>query len=143
MSEPADNYGISRIDQPEGSTHGWQVRLQRRGVKYAKYFADRRHGGAARALDAARRWRDALVATLELAEESRVCRRSARNSSGVVGVCRVTVSAANGEKYLFWQASWSSAQGGRRCVKYSVRRHGDQRAFELAVEARRGGVGEE
>jgi hypothetical protein len=114
--------------------------VQRRGVKYGKFFADRSHGGVERAHEAARRWRDRLVAELDAAESIRVCRRSPRNSSGVVGVCRVAVSATNGAVYYFWQASWSPAPGLRRCVKYSVQRHGDRRAFELAVEARSSGT---
>ena len=45
MTMPSRTYAIARIDLPDAGTHGWQVRLQRRGVKYAKYFADRVFGG--------------------------------------------------------------------------------------------------
>ncbi len=38
------NYAIARIDLPGAGTHGFQVRLQRRGIKYGKFFADRVHG---------------------------------------------------------------------------------------------------
>jgi len=141
MFQAPDNYGISRIEQAEAGTRGWQVRLQRRGVKYAKYFADRRYGGGEPAWEAAKCWRDEVMAQLRSGDESRVCRRSVRNSSGIVGVCQVTVRAANGTEYRFWQAAWSTSDGKRRCVKFSVRRHGERRAFELAVSARQGGVG--
>ena len=140
MNVPADTYGIGRIDQPEGSTHGWQVRLQRRGVKYAKYFADRRHGGSEGSYEAALAWRDRLLEHLADEESVRICRRSVRNSSGVVGVCRVAVKAGNGCNYFFWQATWSPEAGVRRCVKFSIQRHGEQRAFEMAVNARSQGV---
>jgi hypothetical protein len=140
MDARADTYGIGRIDQSEGSTHGWQVRIQRRGVKYAKYFADRRHGGPDGSYEAALMWRDRLLENLANEEAVRICRRSVRNSSGVVGVCRVAVKAANGCTYFFWQATWSPEAGVRRCVKFSIQRHGEQRAFELAVHARSQGV---
>jgi len=142
MWDPDDTYGIARIDLPRASTHGWQVRLQRRGEKFGKYFADRQFGGARAAYEAARIWRDTLLERLE--EDgggARVCLKSARNSSGVVGVSKVAVSASNGETYYFWQATWCPSPGQRRCVKFSVRKHGDRQAFRLAVEARREGVG--
>ena len=140
MPVHSENYAIARIDLPSAGTHGWQVRLQRRGVKYAKYFSDRLFGGSKRALAEAREWRDALLERLENGDTVRVCRRSARNSSGVVGVSKVTVVSSNGSEYQFWQATWSPEPGKRRCVKFSVKRYGDRRAFELAVEARQNGT---
>ena len=139
---PEDSRAISRIDLPRAGTHGWQVRLQRRGVKYGKFFADRRHGGIRGAHEAARVWRDALLRRFEEEEAAaRVCRLSVRNSSGVVGVAKIRVIAANGTEYWFWQATWSVSPGVRRCVKFSVLRHGEKQAFLLAVEARRAGSG--
>lgn len=141
MPVRTDSYAIARIDLPSAGTHGWQVRLQRRGVKYAKYFSDRMFGGPEDSLATARRWRDALLERLKREESVRICRRSARNSSGVVGVSKVTVVASNGTEYRFWQATWSPESGKRRCVKFSVKRHGEERAFELAVDARERGTG--
>lgn len=140
MATRTKNYALARIDLPDAGTHGWQVRLQRRGVKYARYFSDRLHGGKRGSFEFAQRWRDRLLRRLESEEQVRICRRSTRNSSGVVGVSKVTVVAPNGTEYRFWQATWSEA-GNRRCVKYSVRRFGERRAFEMAVEARQKGAG--
>jgi len=142
MWSPDDTYAIARIDLPRASTHGWQVRLQRRGRKYGKYFADRQFGGARGAYEAARAWRDELVREVGCGQRAaRVCVRSSRNRSGVVGVSKVAVTGPNGERYFFWQATWCPEPGERRCVKFSVRRHGERRAFRMAVEARRQGVG--
>ena len=141
MTDPRQqdpNYAITRIDLPNAGTHGFQVRLQRRGVKYGKFFADRVHGQAQLALQAAREWRNALLE--QITDRARICERSQRNSSGVVGVSKITVVAANGNSYQFWQATWSPAPGQRRCVKFSIKRYGHHRAFELAVEARTEGV---
>lgn len=140
MGDTEDSYALARIDLPAASTHGWQVRLQRRGVKYAKYFGDRIFGSPARSLVAARIWRNDLLERIRADEQARICTRSSRNSSGVVGVSKVTV-VANGSSYEFWQATWSPEPGRRRCVKFSVRRYGEREAFRLAVIAREDGVG--
>ena len=142
MWSPPDSYAIARIDLPRAGTHGWQVRIQRRGVKHGKFFADRSFGGVQEAYEAARGWRDELVRRISDEENSaRICRRSSRNSSGVVGVSKVCVNSASGANYWFWQATWCPAPGERRCVKFSVRRHGERQAFRMAVEARKEGAG--
>jgi hypothetical protein len=139
---PPDTYAIARIDLPRAGTHGWQVRIQRRGVKHGKFFADRSCGGVPEAYEAAKAWRDDLVHRIAEEENAvRICRRSPRNSSGVVGVSKVCVVAASGASYWFWQATWCPAPGERRCVKFSVKRHGERQAFRMAVEARKEGAG--
>ncbi|MGD1978991.1 MAG: hypothetical protein PVJ98_06350 [Akkermansiaceae bacterium] len=140
MAHEDDRYALARIDLPGVGTHGWQVRLQRQGKRYAKYFADNNWGGSRASYHAARQWRDGLLKRLDEAEQIRVCRPSSRNQSGVVGVSRVSVSS-NGTVYEFWQATWSPAPGRRRTVKFSIRRYGDRKAFRLAVSAREEGVG--
>ncbi|WP_377178051.1 AP2/ERF family transcription factor [Rubritalea tangerina] len=140
MPNDSPNYAIARIDLPDARTHGWQVRLQRRGIKYAKFFADAPHGGAEEALNAARAWRNNLLDRLESEDRARICQRSTRNSSGVVGVSKVSV-VTNGVRYTFWQATWSPEPGKRRCVKFSIKRYGDAEAFDLAVKARIEAIG--
>lgn len=140
MPTDSPNYAIARIDLPRAGTHGWQVRMQRRGIKYAKFFADGPLGGIDRSLIIARQWRDELLERLESEDRARICQRSQRNSSGVVGVSKVTV-VTNGVQYVFWQATWSPEPGKRRCVKFSIKRYGETKAFELAVRARTEAVG--
>lgn len=140
MSTESPNYAIARLDLPSACTHGWQVRLQRRGIKYAKFFADGPHGSAENALHAARAWRNDLLDRFENEERARICQRSPRNSSGVVGVSKVSVTT-NGTTYTFWQATWSPEPGKRKSVKFSIKRHGDTVAFEMAVSARIEAIG--
>lgn len=140
MLNDSPNYAIARIDLPGACTHGWQVRLQRRGIKYAKFFADAPLGGIEQSLLIARSWRDGLLERLECEDRTRICQRSTRNSSGVVGVSKVTV-ITNGVRYVFWQATWSPEPGKRKCVKFSIKRYGDSEAFELAVSARIDAIG--
>ncbi len=137
MPQQPPNYAIARIDLPDQRTHGWQVRLQRRGIKYAKFFSDSSfEGRPEKSLCAARDWRDELLSQLENMDQTRICQRSNRNSSGVVGVSRVSVVSSNGSTYHFWQATWSPKTGKRKCLKFSIKRYGDSQAFELAVQAR-------
>ncbi|MEO1855970.1 MAG: AP2 domain-containing protein [Rubritalea sp.] len=140
MPSDSKNYAIARIDLPDARTHGWQVRLQRRGIKYAKFFADAPLGGIELSLKTARDWRNNLLGRLENEDRARICQRSTRNSSGVVGVSKVSV-VTNGVRYTFWQAAWSPEPGKRRCVKFSIKRYGDTEAFELAVLARTEAIG--
>ena len=54
--------GISRIDQPAKRTHGFFVRLTRRGKTYSAFFTDQRYGGKKRALAAAQKHYRKLLA---------------------------------------------------------------------------------
>lgn len=135
-----NNYAITRIDLPRACTHGWQVRMQRRGLKYGKFFSDRIHGSPDHSLLAARTWRDTLIEELTNTTQARICERSPRNQSGVVGVSKITAIGSNGTTYQFWQATWSPTPGQRCCVKFSIQRHGNAMAFQLAVKARTEGV---
>lgn len=46
--------GISRIDQPSKHNHGFYVRLTRAGKQFSKFFSDKKTGGKAKALNAAK-----------------------------------------------------------------------------------------
>lgn len=140
MGQKDANYAVARIDLPNLGTHGWQIRLQRRGKKYAKFFSDSLHGGTEQSLRTAREWRDALIEEISSHQQARICTTSPRNSSGVVGVSKVKVVATNGNTYEFWQATWSPTPGQRKSVKFSITRHGNELAFQLAIEARNQGV---
>ena len=140
MASKSPNHAIARIDLPALGTHGWQVRLQRRGVKYAKFFSDSVHRDPDTALMVARKWRDDLIQEISREEQARICRSSPRNSSGVVGVSKIKVQASNGAVYEFWQATWSPQPGVRKAAKFSIKRHGNEVAFKLAVEARNQGI---
>jgi hypothetical protein len=65
--KPVRRPGISRIDQDSTRTHGWFVRSGYRkrrdgthGPKHTKYFGDYTHGGKRRALQAAKRFLEAV-----------------------------------------------------------------------------------
>ncbi|MEM7697829.1 MAG: AP2/ERF family transcription factor [Verrucomicrobiota bacterium] len=140
MSDSVDMTGITRMDQPSSSTHGWMVRLQRKGVRHGRFFSDSEWGGLSESLAVAIAFRDRLVARFERQSDPETTIRihesiTTRNSSGVVGVSRIR-QISNDTEYFFWQASWTDPDGRRRSVRFSVLKHGEDRAFELACEAR-------
>ena len=133
----SDTYAISRIDLPLMKTHGWQVRLRRQGKLFSKFFSDSKNGGYESAFLLAKDYRNELIKKLpdpvRSGAEGKLTRR---NVSGVVGVSRIVIKSGN-RKYEFWQATWSSGGGVRKRVKFSVKRYGEARAFELACVARK------
>ena len=135
----SDTYAISRINLPLMKTHGWQVRLRRQGKLFSKFFSDRKHGGEEEALTIARAYRNELIKSLpdpvRAGAEGKMTRR---NVSGVVGVSRIVIKSGL-RRYEFWQATWSCDSGIRKRMKFSVRRYGEDRAFELACVARKNG----
>lgn len=136
MGRGDPNYALSRIELEGAGTFGWQVRLQRQGKRFGLFFSDSAHGGSDGSLKRARQWRDNLLVEIDQRNEiARNQKRAANNSSGVIGVSKVTVRT-NGASYEFWQASWSPEPGRRKTVKFSITRYGHEEAFRLAVEAR-------
>jgi hypothetical protein len=135
-------YGISRVDNEVSRTHGWLVTIQRRGVIHRRHFSDGVHGSRTKAFAAAVAFRDEIVAKfppLSLREYSSIVKKS--NRSGVVGVCRYCASETRNlpeeQQRWFWVASWPLPSGKRKRVKFAVNKYGEEKAFKMALKARR------
>lgn len=142
MARNKSTYGISRVDNEISRTHGWLVTIQRRGVIYRKHFSDGVFGGRQRSFDAAKGYRDEVIAKhrpFTLREYSNIVKKN--NRSGVVGVCRYCASETRNlpeeQQRWFWVASWPLPSGQRKRVKFSVNKYGEEGAFKLALKARR------
>lgn len=147
MARKNPKRNISRIEtySDAGKMYGgWEVRMQRRGEKTEKFFADNAYGGKRKALNAAKIFRDELerksrkYSVKELAENP-----SARNKSGIVGVRLHQQKDSRGDYvyyYWYWVAQWTDGHGRRKTKSFSCHTHGDEEAFRLAVEARTKGV---
>ena len=138
--KPKKNAGISRIDQLEKRTHGFFVRLARKGKIHNAFFADKSYGGKRKALEAARKHYQEL-----LRKHGKISRRDwaqmerCVTSSGIVGV-RKTVIVRNGQKKTVWIASWSPKPYVVRRKLFSVEKYGPRDARALAIKARQGGL---
>lgn len=147
MARKNPRRNISRIETKSqaGKVYGgWEVRIQRRGVKTEKFFGDRRYGGKRKSLAAAKEFRDGIeksagkYSVKELAEVP-----SARNKSGVVGVRLHKQKDTRGDfeyHYWYWVAQWTNANGKRKTRAFSIHQHGDEEAYRLACQARAKGV---
>ncbi len=133
--------GISRIDQAEKRTHGFFVRLQRKGITHNAFFADQSYGGKRRALRAAQKY------FLVLEEKYRPMTRKRwavllrrKGKSGIIGVRRVVVRRRGQPRRVSWQANWSPRPHVVRRRSFSARKFGERKAKALAILTRRIGV---
>jgi hypothetical protein len=135
--------GICRIDQPEKHNHGFFVRVQREGKLCSTFFADRKHGGKAKALTAAKVFYEELLAIVGPRKTksrqwwAEIRRR--KGSSNVVGVQKI-VNRRFKRPRIYWQATWSPEPYVVRRKMFSAAKHGARQAKRLAIRARRAGV---
>ena len=130
--------GISRIDS--GSTHGWFVRGYRNGKTFSRLFSDLKCGGKQEALLEARSFRENLRKELEeipaKPRARRIVTKDARNTTGVLGVCRTTKKSPMGVLHECFSVSWRPSRGVQKCTSFSIRKYGEKEAFRLAVAHR-------
>jgi hypothetical protein len=129
--------GITRFDIDERNTHGYMMRICRRGEKVHEFFSDSSHGGRKKALLAARERYQQLVKQLPEAATAKG-KMSARNTTGVVGVhvAHTILPNAPGKEYFAYCASWKTATGERRKISFGWDKYGKRNAFQLACLAR-------
>jgi len=130
---------IRRFDDDVRNTHAWLVQVQRGNKIETKMFSDCTYGGKRRALRAALKLRNELLAQ-ELFEHQ-IWRRTLlrkNNTSGIPGVARYDQLAnpRTGKRAVFWMASWIDEKGVGRKRKFSVFRYGEEEAKQLAIAER-------
>ncbi len=135
--------GICRIDQPSHRTHGFFVRLARQGKLHSVFFSDQKYGGRELALASAQECYRVLRRKLGMPRNrsrrwwATIVRRKGR--SGIQGVQRV-IDRQSKPWRKYWRASWSPKFGVVRKKQFSIRIHGEEKARQLAIRARRAGV---
>jgi len=127
-----DTRNVVRIDIDRGnrSSHGWQVRMQRRGQVYTQYFSDSRLGGRRSALKAAQYWRDQTSREAPSAEDPREKSKVSRSQFGIPGM-RVFLARVGDNYVPYLQVSWPE-QEGRTFKTLSLEKWGPRKAtFKL------------
>ncbi|MBC8164043.1 MAG: AP2 domain-containing protein [Roseiflexaceae bacterium] len=131
-SRTTKHKNITRVDQPSKNTHGYNVRIQWKGQLYTKFFSDNVCGDRLSALHDAIEWRDSTEKVIGKPHTSRqVVGLSARNKTGVIGVRRRKRGSTE-----VYEATWITDEGKVGRTTYSIARHGERKAFKLAVKAR-------
>ena len=96
------------------------------------------YGSEGKALKAAKRFRDSLLPLLEVAGKNYSGNlASSRNTSGNVGI---TAEIMEG-RYPCYSAQWTDKNGKRVKKSFSVTKWGEEKARQLAIEAREHGTG--
>jgi len=120
---------VARIDQESKRTHGWYVRVRFKGKTHSKFFSDGKYGGRYSSLLAALAWRDETEQRLGKIRTDKHIVTVSNTSTGVVGV-RLN------EKLNRYEVSWVSPEGKQGKTSVSIRKHGKERAFEIACQIR-------
>jgi AP2 domain len=126
-------YALKRLQHDSGVWY-WQVAFSRKGQRHVRRFYDSAHGGNAGARRAAVAWRDRMLAQVQPLSVAEFCQhKRSNNTSGVPGVHFLRPGA---QPEGIWQARLKLGDGTKLIKSFSVLKHGQHRAFELAIEAR-------
>lgn len=128
---------ITRIDHPAKRTFGYNVRVAWKGQKYGKFFSDQKHGDRLGALAAAIEWRDNKEKEIgKPRTEHQVVGWSSRNKSGAIGVRRCKRAGVDS-----FEVTWMiyGDRPRKTATSYSIAKHGEKKAFKLALRARQRG----
>ena len=139
-------YGIGRVDNDTKSMHSWIVHIQRKRRVWHRSFSDGVYGGKAKALRAARAFRDeVLVSHPPMTRADNASIRRTNNRSGVPGVFRhatVETTLAGPVVRAFWIAYWTKPDGKRAIRKFSIRKYGEKNALKRAKATRKHALAE-
>ncbi|MBI1905393.1 MAG: AP2 domain-containing protein [Rhodocyclales bacterium] len=115
-----------------GEVIGWIVRIGRQGILFQRDFWASTHCGMEAAFRAASAYRDEVDRDYpRLSSAERCTTLRANNTSGIPGVSRQMV-----EGRPYWVAE-VGVRGYKKARRFSIRKYGDERARNLAIEARR------
>lgn len=117
----------------EGVHIGWRLNIHRRGIRFQRSFNARDFGGLDGALQAALALRDEIDREHPVMSKREWCATlRSTNTSGVPGVFHVRDHTGE-----HWKARVQLPDGRLKTHQLSVTKYGDDRAYQLAVEARR------
>lgn len=123
--------GISRIDS--NRTHGWYVRVIYKGCYYSRFFSDGKWGGREKAFKEAIKFRNQTEKELGKPRTDRVVvTRSSRNKTGIIGVVRLRKDGHD-----VYEVNWTPKPGVLKRTSISIEKHGEEKAFKLAVALRK------
>lgn len=152
MAQPKDipkEKNIIRIDTKNstgrsGGTHGWQVKFQLNEKEISKLFSDSKYGGLKQAFDEAISFRDSFSVDWHAVISDNNASRNAADEKNIIGVNFVKgkKKATSDEYSSYWHASWTDSNGKKQFKNFFIATYGNDKAYELAVQARLKAKGE-
>ncbi|MCK5605783.1 AP2 domain-containing protein [Candidatus Pacearchaeota archaeon] len=109
------------------TTNGWFVRICWKRKFYRKHFSDNRYGGTNSALLSAIVWRDRIKKEIEMPNISMHCVGVATSNTGIIGVYNEKTKIS---------VSWRDANGRPGHSSFSIKKHGREKAMQLAIAKR-------
>lgn len=111
------------------------MHFRRAGKLYYRRFYEPKHGGTVAARRAAVAWRDEKLTETKALGILEFCEiKRGNNTSGITGVHFLTPAS---QPEGIWQARLKLGDGTTWSKTFSVRKHGERKAFRLASAARR------
>ena len=110
---------ITRIDS--NNTHGWYVRIRKRGLKFEKLFSDLKHGSKDWAFMKA-------VVFLDNCMEQIEQHKRETNTAKI----RRAKKYSRGYEYDVFEVSWSPEPRMRKKKAFSVKKFGEKKALQKA-----------
>ena len=133
-ASPESSYALKHLQADKGTWY-WAVDFSRNGRHCYRRFYEPMYGGSEAAQAAAIAWRDERLVEVKALGILEFCgKKRTNNRSGEPGVHFLTPPA---QPQGIWQAKLKLADGARATKTFSVRRHGHQAAYDMAVAARR------
>ena len=145
---PEETRYLKRRDT--STEHGWQFQFELDPIKESKWFSDKKYGSREAALDAAKQYRKDFFQTAQelgmVADDGSLAggdlpiyiSLNARNTSGIVGVCRITTRRRNARRPEdVWAANYRTDAGKHTQKKFSVNAMGERAALLSALKFRR------
>lgn len=121
--------------QHDNGTWYWAVHFQRIGKPYERRFYEPKYGGSSKAMTAAKAWRDQQLSKTKALTIVEFCQQArSNNTSGVPGVHFLRPLR---QPEGIWQAKLKVGGGKYQSRAFSVLLHGYEKAYELAVAARK------
>lgn len=125
---------ITRVDHPASRTFGYNVRIQWKGERRSRFFSDGQFGDRLAALSAALDWRNATEKELGKPRTERQVLGTTHSPSGIRGVRRVREGFTE-----YYEATWGTTAGKQGRTRFSIAKHGEKGALQLARKARQNG----
>jgi AP2 domain len=132
---------INRVSR--NNTNSWHVTIIRMHKSISKHFNDKIYGGSDQALKAAILFRDEKLKELDNSEYALWRKRlggNPLNTSGIPGVGRYIRKQKNKNGTITeraeWQAFWDDTEGKRHLRTFNIKKHGEEGAKQMAIEAR-------